>query len=108
MPAAFRLSGINFMAQKNSSSIAALFRRLGLRENNPGVFNGTWSGGGKVLRSVSPIDGKSLATVRLATTAEYGQTIRAAEKAFASWRVLPAPRRGEIVRQLGNALRTAK
>ena len=96
------------MAKKNSSSNAALFRRLGLRETNPGVFNGAWSGGGKILRSVSPIDGKLLAKVRLATAAEYEQTIRAAQTAFAGWRVLPAPRRGEIVRQLGNALRAAK
>ncbi len=44
----------------------------------------------------------------LATAAEYEQTIRAAEKAFASWRILPAPQRGDIVRQLGNALRAAK
>ena len=96
------------MAKKQSSSNTALFRRLGLRENNPGVFNGSWRGGGKNLRSVSPIDGKRLATVQLATTAEYELTLRAAEKAFAGWRILPAPRRGEIVRQLGNALRAAK
>ena len=96
------------MADKKSNSTAALFRRLGLRENNPGVFHGAWSGGGKTLRSVSPINGKSLAKVRLATAAEYDQTIRAAQKAFAGWRILPAPRRGEIVRQLGNALRAAK
>ena len=96
------------MTKKPSSSTAALFRRLGLRENHPGAFHGVWGGGGKILRSVSPIDGKLLGTVRLATTAEYEQTIRAAEKAFADWRVLPAPRRGEIVRQLGNALRAAK
>ncbi|MEJ0090702.1 MAG: aldehyde dehydrogenase family protein [Limisphaerales bacterium] len=96
------------MAKETSNSNAALFKRLGLRENNPGVFNGAWSGSGKVLSSVSPIDGKLLATVRLAMAAEYEQTIRAAEKAFASWRILPAPRRGDIVRQLGNALRAAK
>ncbi len=96
------------MVKKPPNSTAALFRRLGLRDNNPGVFNGAWSGGGKILRSVSPIDGKLLATVRLASAAEYEQTIRAAEKAFAGWRILPAPRRGEIVRQLGNALRAAK
>jgi aldehyde dehydrogenase (NAD+) len=96
------------MAKKQSSSTAALFRRLGLRENNPGVFNGAWSGSGKILRNVSPIDGKLLTKVTLATAAEYEQTIRAAENAFAGWRLLPAPRRGEIVRQLGNALRTAK
>jgi aldehyde dehydrogenase (NAD+) len=96
------------MAKKTSSSNVALFCRLGLRKNNPGVFDGAWSGNGKILRSVSPIDGKTLATIRMATAAEYNETIRAAEKAFAVWRILPAPRRGEIVRQLGNALRAAK
>ena len=96
------------MAKKQPNSTITLFRRLDLRENNPGVFNGAWSGDGKILCSVSPIDGKLLATVRLATALEYKQTIRAAEKAFAGWRILPAPRRGEIVRQLGNALRAVK
>jgi aldehyde dehydrogenase (NAD+) len=96
------------MAQKKTSSTAALFKRLGLCKNNPGVFNGAWSGGGNVLRCVSPVDGKLIAIVRLATAADYERTIRAAEKAFAGWRILPAPRRGEIVRQLGNALRAAK
>jgi aldehyde dehydrogenase (NAD+) len=96
------------MAKKKPNSTAALFKRLGLRENNYGVFHGVWSGGGKVLRSVSPVDGTLLATVRLATATEYDQTIRAAERAFANWRILPAPRRGEIIRQLGNALRVAK
>ena len=96
------------MANKKSNSTTALFRRLGLRETNPGVFNGTWGGGGKTLRCVSPVDGKLLATVRLAAAKDYEQTIRAAEEAFAGWRTLPAPRRGEIVRQLGQALRAAK
>jgi aldehyde dehydrogenase (NAD+) len=96
------------MAKQQPNSTMALFRRLDLQKNNPGVFNGAWRGSGKILRSLSPIDGKLLATVRLGSAAEYEQTIRAAEKAFAGWRVLPAPRRGEIVRQLGNALRAAK
>jgi aldehyde dehydrogenase (NAD+) len=94
--------------QPSPTNIPALFKRLGLRENNPGVFCGEWLGGGKTIRSVSPIDGKTLATVKIATTAEYDLTVDAARKAFQTWRNLPAPKRGEIIRQLGNALREAK
>ena len=90
------------------SSIPALFKRLGLAKTNAGVFCGEWLGGGKILRSISPIDGKVLASVRQATPAEYDQAVRRASEAFAKWRDIPAPKRGEIIRQLGNALRVAK
>src|SRR5882762_2645949 len=96
--------------KKNRSmgSAAAVLKKLRLSPSNPGVFNGTWSGSGKILKSVSPIDGKVLATVRTATPAEYEQTIKRAQEAFQKWQTVPAPKRGEIVRQLGNALREAK
>jgi aldehyde dehydrogenase (NAD+) len=96
------------MPQNNSNSKTALFQRLGLQAINPGVFCGQWLGGGKIIRSVSPIDGKELAKVRTATPAEYELTIRAAVKAFSTWRTLPAPKRGEILRQFGNELRAVK
>jgi aldehyde dehydrogenase (NAD+) len=96
------------MATKASDSNTKLFKRLGLRTVNSGVFNGTWGSSGKIIRSVSPINCQHLASVQLAALADYEATIRAAQKAFATWRVLPAPRRGEIIRQLGNALRAAK
>jgi aldehyde dehydrogenase (NAD+) len=60
------------------------------------------------LKSVSPIDGKVLANVRQATPAQYERAVRRAVEAFGQWRSLPPPRRGEIIRQLGNALRAAK
>jgi aldehyde dehydrogenase (NAD+) len=96
--------------KKNRSmgSAAAVLKKLRLSPYNPGVFNGTWSGSGKILKSVSPIDGKVLAIVRTATPAEYERTIQRAQEAFRTWQTVPAPRRGEIVRQLGNALRAAK
>jgi aldehyde dehydrogenase (NAD+) len=87
---------------------AALLRRLGLRPVNSGVFCGQWCGSGKILRIVSPVDGKELAKVVTGTAAEYELTVQAAEKAYLSWRDLPAPKRGEIIRQLGNELRAAK
>jgi aldehyde dehydrogenase (NAD+) len=89
-------------------SPAALFKRLGLRPDNPGVFCGDWIGSGPVLKSVSPIDGKELGRVRTATAADYERTIERAAKAFQSWQKVPAPKRGEVIRQFGNALREAK
>jgi aldehyde dehydrogenase (NAD+) len=90
------------------ASASALLKKLGLRADNPGVFCGEWLGSGKPLPSLSPIDGRLLATVRTATADEYERAARRVRKAFEQWRLVPAPKRGEIVRQLGNALREAK
>jgi aldehyde dehydrogenase (NAD+) len=92
----------------SSKSTAAVLKKLGLKPSNPGAFHGEWAGSGKVLKSISPIDGKLLATVRTATLAEYEQTIERAQAAFRTWQQVPAPKRGEVIRQLGNALRAAK
>jgi aldehyde dehydrogenase (NAD+) len=91
-----------------TASASALFKKLGLNSDNPGVFCGEWLGSGKPLPSLSPIDGSVLATVRTATKAEYERTARRAQEAFRIWQLVPGPKRGEIVRQLGNALREAK
>lgn len=94
---------------KNSNlGTATLFRKLGLRDSNPGVFCGEWLGSGKLLKSVSPVNGQTLATVRTATPAEYERVVERSQAAFQTWQGLPAPKRGEVVRQLGNALRDAK
>jgi aldehyde dehydrogenase (NAD+) len=61
-----------------------------------------------VLKSVSPIDGKVLASVRTATAADYERAMERAAAAFAAWQSVPAPKRGELIRQFGNALRAAK
>jgi len=87
---------------------SALLHKLGLQASNPGVFSDEWAGSGKPLPSLSPIDGRVLATVRTATPEEYDHAARRARQAFQKWQLLPAPKRGEIVRQLGNALRAAK
>jgi aldehyde dehydrogenase (NAD+) len=94
---------------KNSKSITAtLFKKLGLTETNPGAFCGEWLGSGKILKSISPINGQVLATVRTATPEQYEKTVARAQAAFETWKTIPAPKRGELVRQLGNALRDAK
>ena len=82
--------------------------RLGLKSENHGAFCGEWLGSGKPLQSISPIDGQVLATVRTATPEEYETTVQRAQAAFQKWQTVPAPKRGELIRQLGNALRDAK
>jgi aldehyde dehydrogenase (NAD+) len=91
-----------------SGSAAAVFKALGLKAVNPGVFDGDWSGSGPILQSHSPNDGRLLGEVRTATPEECGRAIRRAHAAFQQWQTVPAPKRGEMIRQLGNALREAK
>ncbi|MCI0350263.1 MAG: aldehyde dehydrogenase family protein, partial [Acidobacteriales bacterium] len=94
------------MNSKNSTS--TLLKKLGLQETNAGVFCGEWLGSGPVLKSVSPIDGKVIGKVRTATPAQYEQAVRRAQEAFQKWQTIPAPKRGEVIRQFGNALRAVK
>jgi aldehyde dehydrogenase (NAD+) len=86
----------------------SLLKRLGLREENPGVFFGEWAGHGPGVEKTSPVDGQVVATVRQASAGDYEQTIARAAETFLKWRAVPGPVRGETVRQLGIALREAK
>ena len=63
---------------------------------------------GTSINSVSPVDAAVVGKVKLATQTEYHQVVTAAQDAFLIWRLTPAPQRGEIVRQIGNALREQK
>ncbi|MBN2637811.1 MAG: aldehyde dehydrogenase family protein [Bacteroidales bacterium] len=87
-----------------------ILEKLGLEHINPGVCTGTqWHASeGDITSSYSPIDGKEIAQVRNATLSEYEMVIQKAEKAFVEWRKVPAPVRGELVRQIGLALRENK
>ena len=88
---------------------AEVFARLGLNESNSGVYAGGWlPGAGREIESINPATGQVLATVRRASVEEYEQVIETSLHVFAEWRMLPAPRRGEYVRLLGNALREKK
>ncbi len=93
-----------------SATAKAVFPKLGLSTNsvNAGAFWGEWGGSGAVLEKHSPIDGSLLGRVRQAAPADCERTVAAAHQAFLVWRELPAPKRGEVVRQLGNALRELK
>jgi aldehyde dehydrogenase (NAD+) len=84
----------------------AVFEELGLEEENRGVCHGPWlAGRGGTIESFSPGDGTRLGRVSGADGAEYEAVMAAAHEAFASWRMVPAPKRGEIIRSLGNELR---
>ena len=83
-------------------------QNLGIEDLNPGVFCGEWRGGGPVRESVSPIDGSVIARIREADAEDYEGAISRAQEAFLRWRLVPAPRRGELVRRFGDALRAAK
>jgi aldehyde dehydrogenase (NAD+) len=94
------------VAKDNSAS--AILKKLGIQSVCAGVFDGEWAGSGKLLPSFSPNDGSLLAQIRTATPAEYERVAERAAAAFTKWQTAPAPKRGELIRQLGNALREAK
>jgi L-aminoadipate-semialdehyde dehydrogenase len=81
---------------------------LAITDVNPGGFDGEWRGSGTDLEVFSPGDGSLIATVQQVTEDEYDAIVDSAHAAFLEWRKMPAPRRGEIVRQLGNKLREKK
>jgi aldehyde dehydrogenase (NAD+) len=96
------------MPKQTPTSAGPALKSLGLKSINPGVFDGTWSGSGNILTSYSPNDGSVLGRIRTATPDEYERAVQRAHIAFQNWQTVPAPKRGEIIRQLGNALRDAK
>ena len=65
-------------------------------------------GSGPTITSYSPVDGKIIATLSSATADDYERAVQASHEAFLEWRTVPAPKRGEIVRQFGDALRVKK
>ncbi|OIQ36500.1 MAG: aldehyde dehydrogenase family protein [Bacteroidetes bacterium MedPE-SWsnd-G1] len=82
---------------------------LGLKELNNGVSTGSDNfGNGPVIESYSPVDGQLIGKVSTATREDYDKVMDASTKAFLSFRNMPAPQRGEIVRQFGNKLRELK
>lgn len=98
------------MEKEYKDQIALVLKRLGINEMNPGATTGqVWlNTSGDVTSSVSPIDGEIIAKVNNATAEEYESVIDKASEAFATWKSLPAPARGEVVRQIGLALRESK
>jgi len=82
---------------------------LGLDQKNNGTSTGSISfSSSKSIKSISPVDGKKIGSVSETSLEDYNKVIETAAHAFKFWRTVPAPNRGEIVRQFGNSLRELK
>lgn len=93
------------------NSIEAVLKNLNIQDQNPGYSTGSaWqtSLSPHRLESFSPVDGKRIASLSSSSTDDYSHVIQTAQEAFIFWRQVPAPKRGDIVRQLGDALRELK
>jgi aldehyde dehydrogenase (NAD+) len=88
----------------------AFLSRLGIEDINSGAAssNGFLDTSGRVVDSIDPATGAVIASVRLASVEDYERVVSDASRVFEEWRMLPAPNRGEIVRQVGEALRENK
>lgn len=83
--------------------------KLGIKEINDGTSTGSNNyANGKIIESYSPVDGTLIAKVKASTKEDYEQAMAKASEAFKTWRLVPAPKRGEIVRQMGDELRKFK
>lgn len=89
--------------------IADALKTLQLEKRSSGASTGKkWFGKGEEISSYSPVDGALIGSVTTATKEDYEAIVRQAQTAFAEWRTWPAPKRGEVVRQVGEALRKNK
>src|SRR5437867_4478622 len=88
----------------------ALLRRLRIGEINSGVDcgDGLDATGKLTIHSTNPATGEPLPPVRTASGADYERVVARASEAFRGWRMVPAPHRGDVVRQIGAALRAHK
>ena len=91
-------------------NIQSVLKKLSLTSVNKGVSAGNhWlPDSKKYIISHSPVDGKMIGKVSVASAKDYNIVIDSAEKSFAEWRTVPAPKRGEVVRQIGEELRKYK
>lgn len=91
-------------------NIKRILKRFGIKDINNGVSTGTdwFETKGDISTITSPINDFEIAKVKNATLQDYEMVVKKAEEAFKLWKDFPAPKRGEIVRQIGLALREAK
>ncbi|MBP7809940.1 MAG: aldehyde dehydrogenase family protein [Bacteroidia bacterium] len=86
-----------------------VLKTLGVKDINDGCSTGqNWFANGDVIESYSPVDGKLIGKVKTANKQDYDKLIKTASDAFLYWRNIPAPKRGEYVRQFGDKLRAKK
>lgn len=92
------------------SLVSGILERLGVAPVSSGACHGDWieKPGGEELVSRSPIDGRTLGRVRMAAEEDYDEVAWQAAESFKKWRMVPAPVRGQIVREMGDELRRHK
>ncbi|MEC8831956.1 MAG: aldehyde dehydrogenase family protein, partial [Bacteroidota bacterium] len=89
--------------------IEEALKELGLNEINNGTSTGAdWFSNGDIIESYSPVDGQLIGKVKATTKEDYEKVISTAQEGFKKWRTLPAPQRGEVVRQFNDELRRLK
>ncbi len=94
------------MTVQTGPATAGILKALDLGADNPGAFDGRWiETTGERVESINPATGEAIAAVRMTTFDEYERVAKSSVAAFREWRSWPAPRRGEIVRQVGAELR---
>ena len=92
-----------------NTSLQAALKQLDLEAKNHGTSTGTqWLPSENFIESYSPVDGSLIGQVGITSPQDYETALSTAENAFNTWRQLPAPKRGEIVRQFGDELRRLK
>ena len=93
----------------NAFGIESALEKLGVNEINKGTSTGSnWFSEEDMISSYSPVDGKLIGKVTTTSREDYDRVIDIAQAAYKEWRKVPAPQRGEIVRQFGNKLRELK
>jgi aldehyde dehydrogenase family 7 protein A1 len=83
-------------------------KELGIGEDNVGVYNGKWAAHGPIAYSVNPSTGKPIARVHMGNKDDYESCLKAMEAAKHAWTGMPAPKRGDIIHQIGVALQQKK
>jgi aldehyde dehydrogenase (NAD+) len=108
----YKFSITNFMETIiQSQEVSEILATLGIKEVNPAFSTGqNWGStkSGETRDIYSPIDGTLLASVQMADELDYNHLVEKSQEAFKVWRKIPAPKRGEIVRQIGLKLREYK
>lgn len=92
------------------TDIKIVLSKLGIQDLNNGLSTGqkSWVGDGDVIESYSPVDGRKIGGASQAEYSDYDTVVKKAGEAFRYWRQVPAPKRGEVVRQIGEELRKYK
>ena len=98
------------VAETNAAKVEEILQSLEIEPINSGACGGEWIPvpSGRELDSINPADGSLIAHVQMAGPRDYDRVVKRALEAFEGWRMMPAPKRGEIVREIGDELRQHK